>query len=834
MFVFPLLVLALFSAGVCSAPFEWSLGTGLWLYAQINPLDVTCPPVKPDADSNTNLCRTFVQDGKVLCNRNPGEAGRRVLNLNGFAGTGPLTQSTRLKVVEFDAATGDGCWSVGQDGHVSVTPCALADGSQKLYFRRRDGNDGAYWLYSDHNAQPLSVSPDGAIVTTDQAPLVFCMYETNQGNAVIPPSKDPAYFSPDQINALAGIKLPGPKDLQAEADLPGCKGAKDTPVDCLIARAINGMPPDCPANPHLRHCKLALVGAFCGDISELLPGDDNSAQVEACFRAIELGPCVANPPGRACSCGQFAGIVQFVSGGGHPGQKQRRAVGGMTSLRRRENYGSNRDLFGDQPSLLPAEDEFWVGVMKNIINGFIDLLNAFRASLHQSSHISCLAMAQKFPEGTPKGSEVRKGCGELFRPHKPIPNIPLQGDIEKAGNIFAEVVTLLSAAADVAKAAKAAKFVGSGGVKAILKKFRPRAAVAADAVEGYVIEAKEGGNTVQIFRAGSDGEPVGIKSKAEYKDLKRSIGEDAFENCVTCAKPLRLVKRQTGLKKLCCTPTPSGETSGGERDAVSQEYFTEGTDEEWGPNPDSPGTASRAATEFGVVTNPAGQADTSRILPKMTDQFGRWFQKFEDIPLETDPVTAGWYKRIMETPDSLDLIRDFAAEYKLTSEEVTAADIFMEDYVIDLDKFNTLMPKIPRTEGLIQRATFLDDAQVNMLIKGEPGVISKGERGVYEVQDLVVNQLSDFIDGKPPRLIMTSSLGFKFDWDARAEYRFIINSKTGRFFAPLAATKQLDVVHQQGFAGKLKLIGYQPLNGGEATKATRKPPWGAFYFDEVI
>lgn len=59
-----------------------------------------------------------------------------------------------------------------------------------------------------------------------------------------------------------------------------------------------------------------------------------------------------------------------------------------------------------------------------------------------------------------------------------------------------------------------------------MKKFRPRAAVAADAVEGYVIEAKEGGNTVQIFRAGSDGEPVGIKSKAEYKDLKRSIGED--------------------------------------------------------------------------------------------------------------------------------------------------------------------------------------------------------------------------------------------------------------------------------------------------------------------
>ncbi|KAK8176005.1 hypothetical protein IWX90DRAFT_128831 [Phyllosticta citrichinensis] len=191
-------VLTLLNVGARSAAVEWSLGTGLWLYAQINPTDVTCPQVKLDADSNTNLCRVFVQNGNVLCNRTPGETGRRVLNLNGFAGTtGPLTQSTRLKVAELNSATGDGCWSVTQNEHVSITPCKLADGSQKLYFRRRDGNDEAYWLYTNQASKPLSVGPDGALVATDNAALVFCMYETNQGNAAIPPAKEPAYFPPD-------------------------------------------------------------------------------------------------------------------------------------------------------------------------------------------------------------------------------------------------------------------------------------------------------------------------------------------------------------------------------------------------------------------------------------------------------------------------------------------------------------------------------------------------------------------------------------------------------------------------------------------------------------
>ncbi|KAK7542102.1 uncharacterized protein J3D65DRAFT_674007 [Phyllosticta citribraziliensis] len=843
-------VLTLLSVGARSAAVEWSLGTGLWLYAQINPTDVTCPPVKPDADSNTNLCKVFVQNSKVICNRTPGEAGRRVLNLNGFAGTtGPLTQSTRLKVVELNSATGDGCWSVTQDEHVSITPCKLADGSQKLYFRRRDGNDGSYWLYTDHASKPLSVGPDGALVATDNAPLVFCMYETNQGNAVIPP-----YFPPDQINALAGIALPGPKDLQAEENLPGCKGAKDTTPDCLIARAVNGMPADCPANPGTRHCVLHLVAAFCSDIPDLVPGADNSAQVEFCFRNIALGPCVANAPGRACACGQFAGIVKFVDGGGHPGQKRKRTVGGVTNLARRENYGSNRDLFSDQQDLTPAEDRFWMGVMKNIINGFIDLLNAFRGTLFQSSRISCLSMTHKFPEGTKKGAEVRKGCEELFKPHKPVPNVPLQGDIEKAGSIFADVVALLSAVGDVAEAAKAAQFVGSGAVKAILKKFRPRPAIAADGVSGYVIEAKQGGNTVQIFRDAGDGQPLGIKTKEEYKEMKKSVGKNAFENCVTCAKPpVRMVKRASPpgsppLKKLCCRPSSSGSGgSGGESDAVSEEYYTEGTDEEWtsGDSAD-PDFGRRAQTEFGPVTNPAGQADTSRILPKMTDEFGRWFKHFENIPLEADEVTKGWYNRLSTTHDTegqLAIERDFMAQYHITQEETDAIREFVEHYEIDMNIFNTVLPKIPNTSGIVQRVTSLDKETVNMLIKGDPGLISKGERGVYEVQvslsltkleieDLVINYRET---DNPPRQVLTSGLGFLNDFNPAGGYRYVINSRTGKFINPLVAdTGQFDVLHVQGLSGRFRLIGYQPLNGGEATRLAGKPgPWGVFYLDEV-
>ena len=56
--------------------------------------------------------------------------------------------------------------------------------------------------------------------------------------------------------------------------------------------------------------------------------------------------------------------------------------------------------------------------MKNLLNGAISLVNLFRDGLFQSSHISCLAMTTRFDkEDSPAAASVRKGCGELFKPH---------------------------------------------------------------------------------------------------------------------------------------------------------------------------------------------------------------------------------------------------------------------------------------------------------------------------------------------------------------------------------------------------------------------------------
>lgn len=108
---------------------------------------------------------------------------------------------------------------------------------------------------------------------------------------------------------------------------------------------------------------------------------------------------------------------------------------------------------------------------------------------------------------------------------QPIPHIPLYGASEKIGSVFADVVALVFVVGDAIEAAKAAQFVGSGAVKAVLEHFKPRLATAAEGVDGYFLEAKSNGNTVQIFREGTNGEPVGIGSKEEYKDLKESTGE---------------------------------------------------------------------------------------------------------------------------------------------------------------------------------------------------------------------------------------------------------------------------------------------------------------------
>lgn len=96
--------------------------------------------------------------------------------------------------------------------------------------------------------------------------------------------------------------------------------------------------------------------------------------------------------------------------------------------------------------------------------------------------------------------------------------------MEEAGAVFAEIVSILITAADVLKAAQAAKFVG--GVKALLAKFSPRSLTVAEGVNGMVLEATNGPNTVRLFREVGDGKPMGLYTQEDFAAFQQSIGEE--------------------------------------------------------------------------------------------------------------------------------------------------------------------------------------------------------------------------------------------------------------------------------------------------------------------
>ena len=115
-------------------------------------------------------------------------------------------------------------------------------------------------------------------------------------------------------------------------------------------------------------------------------------------------------------------------------------------------------------------------------------------------------------------------------PIQPIENIPLDGDIEQAGSVYADVVSLLFAVADIAKVAEAAKFVG--GIKTLLAKFIPRSLKAGEGVGGIVLEATEGSSTVQIFRDAGDGKPMGLYRQEDFDALQQSIHDEGLSKAL--------------------------------------------------------------------------------------------------------------------------------------------------------------------------------------------------------------------------------------------------------------------------------------------------------------
>jgi hypothetical protein len=66
--------------------------------------------------------------------------------------------------------------------------------------------------------------------------------------------------------------------------------------------------------------------------------------------------------------------------------------------------------------------------------------------------------------------------------------------------------------------------------------------------------------------------------------------------------------------------------------------------------------------------------------------------------------------------------------------------------------------------------------------------------------------------------IMASFLGLTREFDSASYYRFVINSKTGRYIDPLSQRHPIaEVDFVQGWS-QFKLLGWEELNGGEAAK----------------
>ena len=90
--------------------------------------------------------------------------------------------------------------------------------------------------------------------------------------------------------------------------------------------------------------------------------------------------------------------------------------------------------------------------------------------------------------------------------------------------------------------------------------------------------------------------------------------------------------------------------------------------------------------------------------------------------------------------------------------------------------------------------------------------------------DLVENTSATSTTEELPRQIMATSIGFKYRFCGTGPYRFVINSKSGRFISPVSGVfAPTEVIFMKGFSGNFKLLGHQDMNGCLAALVRGKP-----------
>ncbi|KKY30335.1 hypothetical protein UCDDA912_g09721 [Diaporthe ampelina] len=673
---------------------------------------------------------------------------------------------------------------------------------------------------------------DTPIVFGGGSQLPFCIYDTDTGVPLSTPAEQGAAYT-RQITwtnlTSTSFNDGAPKSESEAAQCTWADWGEDglngtaknvqesssTP-DCLLSRTAATISAECAQDPANGDCILHVALAFCADLPEI--GSD--AAIETCLRKASMGPCVANPAGAACASGLYAGIA-FVDGINSTG-------GGSASARLKRRLDLATLFFGDPnnpDSQLPSESQFFLGVVKNLFNTAATAVNMLATPFVEQLRWKCQEASlwtHLFNNAT--GVKVRNGCNKMFDTwdNSTVPHLDPSTPFEQAGSIFADVAMLLSAVGDVAEAAKAV-----GAVDWVMGKFGLKAAELGTE-EGLVLEAVQGENTVQIFRDAGDGSPALIKTEAEGEAVARQVDQTAFRDCMECVEAGLVKKREQHgnplrtrapyKKKLCCAPEIN----------IKLDV----------PAP-SKGPLDQNIRTFGAVTGENG----NELLSSLSTAFNTWYKEGKSVygadasVDETSQVLLSVTKTLQS--NHFDMFVALEKLYGLDARESYALKSWFgaNQASRKLPGLEEAMAKMPYATGTTIRATQLDKETLKMLDEGAAGIISQGEKGIYEVRDLVINHNSPWWSKEPAiRQIMAATI----ELDNRAltmnpRYFFVINSKSGRMTAPFSGEPLREVDFVQGYSGKFKLIGKQELNGGAtaAAKSGRQGPFAVYYFDEV-
>ncbi|POS70736.1 hypothetical protein DHEL01_v210870 [Diaporthe helianthi] len=830
----------------------WALGTPVTIMAISKDVvddSTRCPAKLSDARAvpwDYTPVQANVELGIVVAS-NPNPDGKLIEKFyltNGLSVGQPLAEAgTRIRVPGENL-----CWfREASSGNVRLGRCGPEYADQAFYasLPAEGQTTPASISTTDSGGNSLAVMYEFAstgntpVIFGDGTPIVYCFYHADTGVLLTAPADPAAAYTAkvSYTNVTASSFSAGAPRSESEA--PQCNWAawgddgpngtaaniqqSSSSPDCLLARTAASDPADeCLSDPSNGDCILHVAVAFCADLPEVLQDltvAEKNGAVETCLRRASQGPCVANPSGAACASGLYAGI-KFVGGGD----------GGGGASSKRQQIDLETLFFGDPnnpDSELPFVSQFFVGIAKNLINSAASALNMLATPFVEELRWKCQEASlwtHLFSNDT--GTQVRRGCTKVFSAwdNSTVLELEMKTPFEQAGSVFADVAMLLSAVGDLAEAAKAVS-----AVDWVMTKFGLRAAQLGKD-EGLVLEAVQGENTVQLFRNAGDGSPALIGTEAEGEALAREVDSSAFRNCVECVEAglvkrdgegreeghsSKLQARAPVKKRLCCSlglnlkldvPPPV-------QDPLSMRTLDAVTGDQ-----------------------------ASDVLKSLSTSFSTWYKDGKDVfgvdagVDETSQLLLSTTKTI--TSKRPEMIGALEKLYGIDTRESYALKNWFGARQASrmLPGLDEAMAKLPYASGTAIRSTNLDEATLKMLDEGAAGIISKGEKGVYEVRDLVINYGPTF-PSVPERKIMAATM--ELDDSAaltfKARYFFVINSKSGRLTAPFSGEWLREVDFVQGSSGKFRLIGKQELNGGAkaAAEPGREGPFAVYYFDEV-